>query len=105
MSHIEVIKPNERLSLGLGETGYLPPADPSSIEDLAANLKIAKRQLVGLSVWKLKRESNSHPRRLTLPNGKRLACKVIGGTGRDWWFVSISVADGLHALSLVKKVK
>lgn len=95
MSHIEIIKPTERLN------GYLPPADPSPVVDLIANLEIAKRQLptIGLSVWKLKRESNNHPRRLTLPNGKRLACKVIGGTGRDWWFVSVSVADGLRALN------
>lgn len=101
MAHIEVIKPHERLSPELGGTGYLPPSTPSSVKELATDLQKAQSQMpsLGLAVWKVKRESNKHPRRLTLPNGRYLRCSVIGGTGRDWWFVRVSTADGLKALS------
>lgn len=102
MTHVETIKPHERLSPELGGTGYLPPSEPSTISELESDLRKAQAQMpsLGLSVWKVKRESSRHPRRLTLPNGRYLECKVIGGTGRDWWFVRVSTADGLKALSL-----
>ncbi len=100
MHHVEVIKPNERLSPELGGTGYLPPSEPASTEAMIADLENAQQQAprLGIAVWKVKRESGKHPRRLTLPNGRYLNCSVIGGTGRDWWFVRVSTADGLKAL-------
>ena len=101
MNHVEVIRPSERVSPELGGTGYLPPAQPSSAKALSRYLQLAQDQMpnLGIAVLKVKRESSKHPRRLTLPNGRYLRCSVIGGTGRDWWFVRVSTADGLKALS------
>jgi len=103
--HIEVIKPHEKLAPSLGGTGYLPPSEPSSTETLIADLEKAKAaaESIGVSVWKVLRRSNKYPRRLTLPNGRRLTCRTIGGIGYGngagyWLFVSVSVADGLRAL-------
>lgn len=105
MAHIEAIKPGERIDPSLGGTGYLPPAQPSSAAELAADLNNANSvSSLGLSVWKVKRESPRHPRRLTLSNGRYLKCSVIGGTGYEggyWWFVRVSTADGLRALASV----
>ena len=106
MHHIEVINPREKIAPSLGGTGYLGPSEPSSVEALRADLENAKHQAaaIGISVWKVLRQSNKYPRRLTLPNGRRLACRIIGGIGYGdgqgyWLFASVSVADGLKALS------
>jgi hypothetical protein len=99
MQHIEVIQSREKID------GYLPPSEPSSIETLTADLEKAKTMTsLGVSVWKVLRQSDKYPRRLTLPNGRYLACRVIGGVGYEdakgyWLFVSVSVADGLKALT------
>lgn len=99
MAHVEAIKAKERLSPELGGTGYQPPTEPSSVDVLRAEFEKAQAQNLPCTVLKVRRTSNKHPKRLTLPNGRYLKCKVIGGTGRDWWFVKASVADGLKALS------
>jgi hypothetical protein len=109
MAHIEIIKPHERIDPSLGGTGYLAPSQPSSLADLRADLEQSKTLFpqLGVSVWKVKCESHSQPPplRLTLPNGRYLkVAHVLGGTGRVaegwyWWFVSVSVADGLRALT------
>lgn len=98
MTHVEVIRPHERLSPELGGTGYLAPSKHSHIAALIADLEKANSQGLGVAVWKVRRESSRHPRRLTLPNGRYLRCRVIGSTGRDWWFVKVSTTDGLRAL-------
>lgn len=99
MSHVEAIKAKERLSPELGGTGYLPPSDPSPVEILKAEMEKAQNHNLSCTVLKVRRTSNKPPRRLTLPNGRYLNCSVIGGTGRDWWFVKVSTAEGLRALS------
>lgn len=105
MQHIEVISPMEKIAPSLGGTGYVGPSQPSSVEALRADLEKAKASAgsIGISVWKVLRQSRKYPRRLTLPNGRRLACRIIGGTGYGdgkgyWLFASVSVADGLRAL-------
>lgn len=98
MSHVEIIRPRERLSLELGGTGYLSPSKPSPTDVLRAEMEKAQRQNLTSTVLKVRRTSSRHPRRLTLPNGRYLKCSVIGGTGRDWWFVKVSTVDGLRAL-------
>lgn len=103
MAHIEVINPKEKIHPSLGGTGYQPPAQPSTVDELIADLNKANAATsLGVSVWKVKRESAIQPRRLTLPNGRYLKCRIIGGTGYEsgyWWFACVSTADGLEALS------
>lgn len=99
MNHVEAIKPKERISPELGGTGYLPPSQPSPVDILRAEMEKAEKQNLTSTVLKVKRTSSKHPRRLTLPNGRYLKCSVIGGTGRDWWFVKVSTAAGLRALT------
>lgn len=105
-SHIEVIKSGERLDPSLGGTGYLPPSSPSTSSELIADLKHAAliAPTLNTAVWKVKRESMRHPRRLTLGNGKRLGCRVVGGA-RHWWFVSVAVNEGLRALQATTSAK
>lgn len=97
VSHIEVIDPREKVQ------GYRSPAFPSSVNDLVADIKHSEKWGLNTAVWKVKREKDEPPRRLTLPNGRRLRCKILGGTGSDWWFVSVCASDALTALAASAK--
>lgn len=97
--HIETIKGFEKLG-----PQYQPPSIPANAEVLASDLRRAQNQApsLGVAVWKVKRESAHHPRRLTLPNGRYLKCRVIGGV-THWWFVRVSTADGLRQLEAQRR--
>lgn len=105
MTHVEVIRPHERISPELGGSGYLPPSVPSSADELFADLVKAERQsamhgyIVETTVWKVARKGSRHPKRLTLPNGRYLKCRVIGGQ-QQWWFVAVNIFDGADALKV-----
>ena len=86
LSHVEIIQPRERISPGLGGTGYLPPAEPATWPELAAAVR------AGQIVWKVARNSVNWRRaaktRLLQFETVQIRCAVIGSTG-DWWFVRL----------------
>lgn len=86
MTHVELISPNERLSPQLGGTGYLPPATPATLPELADAVR------AGQIVWKVARASVNwrRPANIRLLNlgTVRIKCMVIGGQC-DWYFVHV----------------
>lgn len=86
MTHVELIQPNEKLSPSLGGTGYLPPSQPATLQELSAAIR------AGQVVWKVARTSVDWRRpaqtRLLVLSEVRVRCTIVGGT-KDWWFVHV----------------
>lgn len=86
LTHVELIKPGEKLAPALGGTGYLPPSKPSTLLELAEAVRD------GQIIWKVARNSvawdrPASTRRLQLPEAQ-IKCVVIGSI-REWWFVRV----------------
>jgi len=93
-THIEAIRPHERLSPALGGTGYLPPERPATRAELLDDLLDGVKRCPGLNahVWKVSRDSVRWDRtwsyrRLSI-DGSAIPCVIIGSV-KDWWFVSV----------------
>lgn len=85
ISHVELIKPSEKLSLGPHNSGYLPPSTPASLSELADAVR------AGQIVWKVARSSVNWNRpanyRLLDLGNVRIKCSNPVGSTRDWYFV------------------
>ncbi len=86
LAHVELIKAGEKLSPDLGGTGYLPPAQAATLEELSAAVRR------GEVIWKVARSSvnwarPAKTRRLQLSE-VQVACRVIGSV-REWWLVMV----------------
>lgn len=94
-SHVEIIKPNERLDPSLGGTGYLPPTSPATWAEILDELRRVKAEFdLPCVAFKVLRSStswkNHSANRRLLIGDTRIPCKLIGGI-KDWWFVSIQI--------------
>lgn len=102
-THIELIDPMEKLSPGLGGTGYVGPKQPADALALYVNAvaAIESPYSLNMTVWKVLRRSVDWSqcaqfRRLRV-GSKTVACTVIG-SNRDWWFVSVDAARAADIL-------
>lgn len=86
LTHVELIKPSEKIDRSLGGTGYLRPSTRATVAELAEAIKR------GQIIWKVARATVDWRRpaatRLLNLGEVQIKCVVIGGTGA-WYFVRV----------------
>lgn len=104
-THIEIIKPSERLAPSLGGTGYLSPTRSATAKEIAAELNRVRGEFPDLpsAVFKVLRTTvswqNHYPRRRLRFNGTTVSCRCVGGI-REWWFVSLHVTQAERLMAI-----